>query len=81
MTYRCTSFAPSLFWVLPFVQRGAVHEKQMPFMAAEGDCPPAPSKAPVCGVHWSKRKPLTEEAGGSGAGFSQEGQEITIQCE
>jgi hypothetical protein len=51
-------FAPSRFSVSPFVQRGAVHEKQMPFMAREGDCPPAPSRAPVWGVHWSEAKTL-----------------------
>jgi len=35
------------FLVLLFVQRGAVHEKQMPFMAGEGACPSAPSSPRV----------------------------------
>ena len=46
---------------LPFTQRGAVHEKQMPFMAAEGACPPALSRAPGWGVHRSEAKTLRQE--------------------
>ena len=43
---------------LPFTQPVAVHEKQMSFMAREGDCPSAPSRAPVFGVHWSEAEAL-----------------------
>ena len=43
-------------WALLRMQRRAVREKQMPFMAGEGDCPFVPSRAPVQGVHWSEAK-------------------------
>src|ERR1700720_5035285 len=55
--------APSHVWVLPFVQRGAVHEKQNSFTAGEGDCPSAPSRAPGCGVHWSEAEALDGRSG------------------
>src|SRR5216684_7122933 len=48
---------------LPFVQRGAVHKKQMPFMARGGDCPAAPSRAPGYGVHWSEAETLDGRSG------------------
>jgi hypothetical protein len=52
----------------------AVHEKQKPFMAGEGDCPSAPSRTPVRGVHWSEAKILDGRSGRRGAVFAQEGQ-------
>jgi len=38
-------------------------KKQMPFVAEGGDCPSAPSRAPVCGVHWSEAKTLDGRSG------------------
>jgi len=46
---------------LPDRHRRAVHEKQKSFMAGEGDCPSAPSRAPGCGVHWSEAKALARK--------------------
>jgi hypothetical protein len=40
-----------------------LHKKQMPFMAREGDWPPAPSRAPGCGVHRSEAKTLYRRSG------------------
>jgi hypothetical protein len=44
------------------------------FVARECDCPSAPVKAALLAFIGAKRRALTGEAGGSGAGFSQEGQ-------
>ena len=49
-------------------------KKQMPFMAREGDCPSAPSRAPVLGVHWSEAEALDGRSGRAVAEFGQEGQ-------
>jgi len=56
--------------IFAFQQRGAVHEKQM-LRGGEGAVVRLSSPG---GVHRSEAKSLTEQAGGSGAGFSQEGQ-------
>ena len=46
---------------MPHRHRKAVHEKQMPFVAGEGACPSALSRAPVYGVHRSEAKTLAQE--------------------
>jgi hypothetical protein len=35
----------------------------MPFVAEEGDCPSAPSRAPGCGVHWNEVETLDGRSG------------------
>jgi hypothetical protein len=52
----------------------AVHEKQKPFMAGEGDCPSAPSRTPVYGVHWSEAKILDGRSGRKAQFLRKEGQ-------
>ncbi len=46
--------------------------------AVKATCPSALSMAPGCGVLGAQRRPLTEEADGSGAGASQEGSAYRI---
>jgi len=57
-----------------------VHTKQMPFLAAGWRVSGRAVKGAGVGRSLErKRKPLTEGAGGSGAGFSQEGQLFGIE--
>src|SRR6266852_9710547 len=65
--------APSHVWALPFVQRGAVHEKQSP--SWQGKATVRPRRQGRRGVAFTgaKRKPLTEGAGGAGAGLARKG--------
>src|SRR5258707_8146845 len=73
----CMGISPVLkFGFLPRRHRRAVHEKQKPFHGRGRRLSVRPRRQGRRGVVFTgaKRKPLTEEAGGSGAGFSQEGQ-------
>ncbi len=45
----------------------------MPFVAGEGACPYAPSRAPGCGVHWSGAETLDGRSGRIRRRFGQEG--------
>jgi hypothetical protein len=60
------------FGFLPFTQRGAVHEKQIPSWREEATVRPRRQGRRGVAFTEAKRKPLTEEAGGAGAEFSQE---------
>jgi hypothetical protein len=66
---------PLEFWVLLRRHRRAVHEKANALRGGGRRLSVGAVKgAGVWAFTGAKRKPLTEEAGGSGAGFSQEGQ-------
>jgi hypothetical protein len=62
------------FGFLSFRQRGAVHKKQIALHGGPKRLSVRAVKGAFFAFTGAKRKPLTEEADGSGAGFSQEGQ-------
>jgi hypothetical protein len=60
--------------LLPPAPRKAVQKKQMPFLAVAPRLAVRAVKGAPFAFTGAKRKPLTEEAHGLGAGFCQEGQ-------
>jgi len=63
---------------LPFVQREAVHKKQMPFLAGSPRLAVRAVKGAEFAFTGAQRKPLTEEADGLGADFGRKGKEGTV---
>jgi len=57
-----------------------VHEKRMPFMAGEGDCPSALSRAPSCGVHRSAAKNLYKKGADQAQGLARKGSDSALRC-
>jgi hypothetical protein len=53
----------------------AVQKKPIHLVAREGACSASPSRPRFVAFIGEKRRALTDKAGGSGAGFSQEGHE------
>jgi hypothetical protein len=62
-----------MFSGFALVQRGAVHEKQMPLWRSQATSRPRCQGRVGFAFIGAKRRPFTEEAGGLGALFPQEG--------